>query len=153
MIGDDPSATVVIMDNGSEVFRDNCFDSEIAEFTFARRPFTAAECLNVNGMTFTFGGDTEWARVLDGEAHDVDAALRSGSISDNQKVVLETKVSGAGTISFWWKSSSEIFRDWPLDIVSFTVDGVEQSWLGGVKDWTNIVIDITGSLSLPGSLI
>ena len=100
MIGDDPSATVVITDNGSEVFRDNCFDSEIAEFTFARRPFTAAECLNVNGMTFTFGGDTEWARVLDGEAHDGDAALRSGAISDNQKVVLETKVSGAGTISF-----------------------------------------------------
>ena len=43
MIGDDPSATVVITDNGSEVFRDNCFDSEVAEFTFARRPYSIAE--------------------------------------------------------------------------------------------------------------
>ena len=100
MIGDDPSATVVITDNGSEVFRDNYFDSDVAEFSFTRRPYSIAECLNASGLTFTLSGDSEQARVLDGEAHDGDAALRSGAISDNQKVVLETKVSGAGTISF-----------------------------------------------------
>ena len=126
--------------------RDNCFDSEVAEFTFTRRPYSAAECLNASGMTFALSGDAVWERVLDGAAHDGDAALKSGKISHNQEVVIETKVSGAGTISFWWKSSSEIFRDWKLDIVSFTVDGVEQAWLGGVKDWTNIVVDITGNV-------
>ena len=126
--------------------RDNCFDSEVAEFTFTRRPYSAAECLNASGMTFALSGDAVWERVLDGAAHDGDAALKSGKISHNQEVVIETKVSGAGTISFWWKSSSERFRDWKLDIVSFTVDGVEQAWLGGVKDWTNIVVDITGNV-------
>ena len=59
MIGDDPSATVVITDNGSEVFRDNCFDSKVAEFTFVRRPYSIAECLNASGLTFTLSGDSE----------------------------------------------------------------------------------------------
>ena len=80
--------------------RDNYFDSDVAEFSFTRRPYSIAECLNASGLTFTLSGDSEWVRVLDGEAHDGDAALRSGAVSDNQKVVLETKVSGAGTISF-----------------------------------------------------
>lgn len=123
--------------------RDNYFDSDIAEFTFTRRPYSAAECLNAGTMTFTMSGDAEWSRVLDEASHDGDAALKSGAISHGNLCTVETKVAGPGMISFWWKVSSEIFRDWPLDIVSFTVDGVEQAWLGGVKDWTNIVVDIT----------
>ena len=126
---------------------DNCFDSEVAEFTFTRRPFTAAECLNANDMTFTFGGDAEWYRVLDGAAHDGDAALRSGAISDGQESFIETKVNGPGEISFWWKASCEvIWNGVKFDYVSFTVDGVEQASLGGIsEDWTQVMVDITGN--------
>ena len=127
--------------------RDNCFDSEVAEFTFTRRPFTAAECLNANGMTFTLGGDAEWYRVLDGVAHDGDAALRSGVISDGQVSFVEMKVNGPGEIAFWWKSSCEvIYNGMKFDHVSFTVDGVEQASLGGIsEDWTQVMVDITGN--------
>ena len=126
--------------------RDNCFDSEVAEFTFTRRPFTAVECLNANGMTFTLGGDAEWYRVLDGAAHDGDAALRSGVISDVQESFIETKVNGPGEISFWWKAScEEIWNGMKFDYVSFTVDGVEQVSLGGISEWTLVTVDIPGN--------
>ena len=127
--------------------RDNCFDSEAAEFTFTRRPYSAAECLNVNGLTFALGGDAEWERVLDDKAYDGDTALRSGVISDGQSSFIETKVTGPGAISFWWKSSCEtIWNGMKFDYVSFTVDGVEQDFLGGIsEDWTQVTINITGN--------
>jgi hypothetical protein len=126
--------------------RENCFDSEVAEFSFTRRPYSAAECLNANGMTFTHGGDVEWSRVLDGDAHDGDAAMRSGAITDNQACFIETKVSGAGTISFWWKSSCEvIFNGMKFDYASFAVDGIERECLAGVGEWTKVSVEITGS--------
>ena len=126
--------------------RENCFDSGVAEFSFTRRPYSAAECLNANGMTFTLGGDVEWSRVLDGDAHDGDAAMRSGAITDNQACFIETKVSGAGTISFWWKSSCEvIFNGMKFDYASFSVDGIERECLAGVGEWTNVSVEIAGS--------
>ncbi|MBR3822977.1 MAG: leucine-rich repeat protein [Kiritimatiellae bacterium] len=126
--------------------RENCFDSEVAEFSFTRRPYSAAECLNANGMMFTLSGDVEWSRVLDGDAHDGDAAMRSGAITDNQACFIETKVSGAGTISFWWKSSCEvIFNGMKFDYASFAVDGIERECLAGVGEWTNVSVEIAGS--------
>ena len=125
--------------------RDNCFDSEVAEFTFTRRPFTAAECLNANGMIFAVGGDADWTRVLGDASHDGDVALRSGVISDGQSSFIETKVDGSGTISFWWKSSCEtIWNGMKFDYVSFTVDGVEQDFLGGDSDWTYVTVNVSG---------
>ena len=127
--------------------RDNCFNSEVAEFTFTRRPYSAAECLNANGMIFAVGGDADWTRVLGDASHDGDAALRSGVISDGQSSFIETKVTGPGTISFWWKSSCEtIWNGMKFDYVSFTVDGVEQDFLGGIsEDWTQVTVNITGN--------
>ena len=54
------------------------------------------------------------------------------------------RVIGAGQIGFWWKTSSEISRNRKYDYVAFLVDGVEQSWLGGEKDWTNGVFSVSG---------
>ena len=126
--------------------RDNYFDSEVAEFSFTRKPFTTAECLNINGLVFTLTGDVEWIRVLGDAAHDGDAALKSGAISDNQKSIIETKVSGPGTIAFWWKSScEEIWNGMKFDHISFTVDGVEQVSLGGISEWTLVTVDIPGN--------
>ena len=131
--------------------RDNYFDSEVAEFTFTRRPYSISECLNVNGLVFTLSGDAEWTRVLGDAAHDRDAALQSGKISDNQKSVIETTVYGPGTISFWWKTSCQKeFKGNKLDYVSFIdcfndVDS-EKAYLAGIsEEWTQITVDITES--------
>jgi len=125
--------------------KDNYFDSQIAEFSFTRKPHSVAECLNVAGVTVSpDSGDAAWGRVLGEAAHDGVAAMRSGAIGDGETSSVEMTVVGAGEIGFWWKSSSEISRNRKFDYVSFLIDGEEQSWLGGVKDWTNEVFSVTG---------
>lgn len=125
--------------------KDDYFDSSIAAFSFSRKPYSAAECINVNGKTVSTGGnDMAWWRVLGDAAHDGVAALRSGEIGDGESSSIEMTVDGAGEISFWWKSSSEISRNRKFDYVSFLIDDVEHSWLGGEKGWTNEVHAVSG---------
>ena len=71
--------------------------------------------------------------------------MRSGVIGDSGTSSIEMTVEGTGEIGFWWKSSSEISRNRKYDYVSFLIDGEEQSWLGGEKDWTNEVFTVSGS--------
>ena len=125
--------------------KDDYFDSPVTEFSFTRKPFSVAECLNIEGRKVsTDGGDTAWFRVLDAAAHDGEAALRSGVIDDSGTSSVEMTVRGAGEISFWWKVSSEISRNRKYDYVSFLIDGEEQSWLGGEVEWTNEVFAVSG---------
>ncbi len=125
--------------------KDNYFDSPVADFSFTRKPYSAAECLNAEGTFATGGSDVAWRRVLGETAHDGVAAMRSGVIGDSGTSSIEMTVEGAGEIGFWWKSSSEISRNRKYDYVSFLIDGEEQSWLGGEKDWTNEVFTVSGS--------
>ena len=125
--------------------KDNYFDSDIAAFSFNRKPYSAAECLNADGKTVSTGdNDTAWVRVLGEAAHDGVAALRSGEIGDGESSTIEMTVDGAGEIGYWWKSSSEISRNRKYDYVSFLIDGVEHGWLGGEKGWTNEVFSVSG---------
>jgi hypothetical protein len=64
--------------------------------------------------------------------HDGQGAARSGFISHNQSSTMETTVTGPGTVSYWWKVSSEY-----SDPLVFLVDGVYQSHISGEVDWTN----------------
>lgn len=125
--------------------RDNYFDSEVATFSFTRRPYSAAECLGVNGFSVVTEGDAPWYRVQGDSAHDGESALQSGSIGEGGSSVIEMTVYGKGTISFWWKSSShDNNRNRKYDYVSFEVDDLgEQAWLGGEKDWVNVTYDVT----------
>ena len=124
--------------------RDNYFDSPVATFTFKRLPYSAAECLNIDFCEALNGGDSNWFRVLGDEAHDGVAALRSGVIEDGGLTWVSATVVGEGTISFWWKTSSELVRK-TKDYVSFLVDDVEQAWMAGITDWSNVVCNITGT--------
>ena len=125
--------------------KDDFFDSPVAEFSFTRKPYGAAECLDaVGGAVSTGGEDAPWTRVLGEAAHDGVAAMRSGEIGDNGTSTVAMSVNGAGEVGFWWKVSSEISHNRKLDYVSFMVDGEELSWLGGDKGWTNEVHAVTG---------
>lgn len=127
--------------------KDDCFDSAVAEFSFTRKPYSEAECLNADGKTVSTGGvDAKWERVLGGSAHDGVAALRSGTIGDGETSTVEMTVEGAGQIAFWWKVSSEreTVRPQRYDYVSFLIDDAEQKWLGGEKNWTNEVFAVSG---------
>jgi hypothetical protein len=60
-------------------------------------------------------------------SHDGVDAGRSGEIADGQSSELTTQVSGPGTLSFWWKVSSEADHDF----LRFSVDGVLQDRISG----------------------
>jgi len=125
--------------------KDNCFDSDVAEFAFTRYPYSAAECLNAGGKTISTGiEDAAWVRVLGEAAHDGIAALRSGAIGDGESSTIEMAVEGQGNISFLWKVSSEISHSRKFDYVSFLIDGVEKKWIGGETEWARVNCTIDG---------
>jgi hypothetical protein len=64
--------------------------------------------------------------------HDGDAAAQTPALTDNQSCLLQTAVYGPGTLSFWWKVSSEE----GFDILSFWDDGGRsRADISGEVDW------------------
>lgn len=64
-------------------------------------------------------------------AHDGVDAAQSGTISDGTAVSAQTGITGPGTLSFWWKVSSETNKDY----LKFFVEGVQQVRISGEADW------------------
>ena len=124
--------------------RNDYFDSDVTVFSFGRQPAGLADCINASGRAVTTNGVAGWTCVFGDVAHDGVAALRSGATGDSEFSVVEMTASGAGEISFWWKSSSEINGSSKCDYVSFLIDDEEASWLGGEKDWTNETFSVVG---------
>ena len=125
--------------------RDNYFDSDIATFSFTRRPYSLSECLGTDGAAVATGGDSAWGRVLGGGAYDGVAALKSGTLGDSQTNWVQITVSGPGTISFWWKVSSEgANRGRRRDGCTFSIDGVEVAYSDGTTNvWTQMTIEVS----------
>jgi hypothetical protein len=87
---------------------------------------------------WSVGGDANWVNSDDG-------SLRSGAIADGECSWLDMKIVGEGSVSFRWKSSSEMSNGEKCDYVSFQVDGKEFAWLDGETDWTDVVCDVEGA--------
>ena len=104
---------------------------------------TLGDYVNCPRFEFRTSGGAEWAgdRQI---SHDGIASLRSGKIDHNGTTVVELDVMGEGRIGFWWKVSSEEFRQLKIDYVSFKIDGIEQAWIGGEVDWTNVAFNVVG---------
>ena len=102
-----------------------------------------SEALDAPELAFATGGDAEW--TAQGEtAHGGGSALKSGAIGDGQESWVEASVDGAGTVSFWWKASSEHYRQYVIDYAAFSVDGQERLRIGGEQDWTNATVQVEG---------
>ena len=102
-----------------------------------------SDAVDAPGLEFTTGGDAGWT-AQDETAHCGGSALRSGAIGDMQESWVEASVDGAGEVSFWWKASSERYRQYAIDYAKFTVDGQERLRIGGDQDWTNAVVAVEG---------
>src|SRR5690606_12306965 len=60
-------------------------------------------------------------------------ALQSGVTAHSGETWVQTTVTGPGTLTFWWKVSSESDYDW----LEFSIDGTLQSGrISGNVDWT-----------------
>ena len=63
--------------------------------------------------------------------HDGTGAAESGAVGDGLGTWMQTTVIGPGTISFWWKVSSETNKDF----LRFSVGGSEKARISGEVDW------------------
>lgn len=107
-------------------------------------PSAPPESLDValDNATLTFGtdGDTPWF-VQSEVSHSGGSAARSGTIDHGGETRLTTTVSGPGTLSFWWKVSSEQ----GYDKLSISVDDVERADISGEQGWAQKTVPVTGS--------
>ncbi|MCP4450504.1 MAG: hypothetical protein GY809_03510, partial [Planctomycetes bacterium] len=90
--------------------------------------------------SFTAGDTVGWYSQTAVVQDDGDAA-QSKSLGHNQDAVMQTTVTGAGTVSFDWKVSSE--ADW--DFLEFYVDGEMLDQVAGEVDWHQMTYAVTGA--------
>jgi hypothetical protein len=96
-----------------------------------------ANALNSDGTVHYFTwGSMPWS-VQSSTTHDGVTAMQSGAIGHSQTSVIEAVIEGIGTLSFWWKVSSEL----GYDFLRFYVDGVEQDSLSGEVDWQQVTVN------------
>ena len=105
-------------------------------------PMLLGQALDNTSLTWTSGGNTNttsWIglanlAVLGGVtnlAHDGVDSAQNGAIFHRQESWMETTVTGATNVSFWWKVSSEA----SFDFLEFSIDGVSMSEISGELDW------------------
>ncbi len=98
-----------------------------------------SEAMDTN-LSFTTGGNADWFSQTTTSRYDGDAA-QSGDISRRQESWMQTTVSGAGTVKFYWKVSSE--ED--FDFLEFYIDGSLQDRISGSVHWEQQTYTISTS--------
>ena len=104
---------------------------------------TPATALDTTGLTWTAGGNSPWTGQT-ATTHDAVDAAQSGASGHNQESWIETTVTGSGTLTFWWKVSSES----GYDFLRFTLDGAEvasAAAISGSVDWVQKTVSIGGT--------
>ena len=86
--------------------------------------------LDCPGLSSTTGGDLPWLGQTC-VAHDGPSAARSGPIEANGQSWIEANLPVAGTLTFWWKVSSES----GYDFLNFSINGVQQTNISGEVAW------------------
>ncbi|MBP5786921.1 MAG: InlB B-repeat-containing protein, partial [Kiritimatiellae bacterium] len=97
--------------------------------------------LDNTSLYFTTDGSEPWYGQTSVSHDGVDAA-HSGGIADSQNSSMQTTVTGPGTVSFWWKVSSE--ENW--DKLEFVVDGEQKAVISGTNGgWSQVSSAVSGS--------
>jgi hypothetical protein len=98
----------------------------------ASQSIDLAEALDQPAWSFVLGGEGAWSGQGD-TTHDASDAAQNGATGDNEFASLSSTVTfpADGTISFWWKVSSEEH----FDFLRFFIDGKPQAEVSGAVDW------------------
>jgi hypothetical protein len=102
---------------------DNVAFSPSAEYPLA----TALDNAN---LVFLTGGYAPWFRQTT-NTHDGFDAAQSCPISDGQESWMQTSVAGPGTLSFWWRVSSQLSHDYLEYYLDDVLQGSSRSGSGG----------------------
>jgi hypothetical protein len=98
------------------------------------------EAVDARYLSWSFenSGNWYWQNSI---THDAEDAARSADIFPLQSATLRTFVTGPGTLSFWWRVSSEA----GYDFLRFTLDGVQQGsapQISGAVAWQQRTVSI-----------
>lgn len=85
------------------------------------------------------GGNRWWA-TQNSLSHDGTDALQTGPLGDSMQTWVEAMAFGPGTLSFWWRVSSEE----PWDTLTFLIDGAEQARTYGITgSWAFVTANLS----------
>ncbi|MCX7008820.1 MAG: VCBS repeat-containing protein [Kiritimatiellaeota bacterium] len=104
-----------------------------ATFTFSPLSLTLGKALNATNLVWQTGGFGNWSPTT-AVSHD-GQAVQSGAVYGSQYSWIQTIVKGPGSLSFWWKISSE-----STDALRFTVNGQLQAQIVTSTDWQQYVL-------------
>ena len=129
--------------DGSVVYANGASIAPNADITLYAK-WTSAVSLSTAvdnpSLTFTTGGSADWEATTD-ESYAGGSSAKSGAISDSQTTWMQTEVSGEGTLSFWYKVSSE--SGW--DKLIFYIDGVQMDAKSGTDGWAQLEYTLTNN--------
>jgi hypothetical protein len=74
------------------------------------------------------------------DAKDRKVSMTTPALGNSQKSSLTALVEGAGSLSFYWKTSSEEF----FDVLALYVDGKFVTSISGETGWSTFSIDVSG---------
>jgi alpha-tubulin suppressor-like RCC1 family protein len=114
--------------------------SKAAQLNIVSAPYngTLAAALNATNLIWNSSStNAPWFAEIS-TTHDREAAAQSGHISDSQQSTLQTTVTGPGTLTFWWKVSSEE----NFDFLEFFVDATNVANISGEVDWQQMTFAI-----------
>ena len=93
-------------------------------------PVALDVALDNSQLTWTTSGDGNWIGQTV-TSYDGEDSAQSGEITHSQETVLQTTLTGPGTLNFHWKVSSEANYDY----LRFYIDGTQQASRSGSVDW------------------
>lgn len=96
--------------------------------------------LDNTALAFGTDGNASWF-VQSDAFHSGGSAARSGAVGRGGVTRLTTTVSGTGTLSFWWKVSSET----GYDTLTVSVDGEDVAVIFGEQEWERVSIPVKGA--------
>jgi hypothetical protein len=120
---------VQLSDEGNySVFVSNSIGTTISSDAFLK-VIDLGRALNGTNLVWTTDPSAAWSA----ETSDTldEAAGQSGQIFDGQQSTLETTVTGPGTLTFWWKVSSEAGHDF----LSFAINDAPAASISGAVGW------------------
>ena len=96
-------------------------------------PVPLSTALDNASLTFTTGGSTNWVGGVTNQFYYGGSSAQSGAITHSQSTWMQTTVSGPGTLSFWYKVSSESV----CDKLIFYIDGTNRLTKSGtsISSW------------------
>lgn len=107
--------------------------------------WTLTDALDTKGTGLSWNDDGSWFGEFSIDSHDGLDAARSKVIGHSESTSLHTNVTGPGTLTFWWKVSSETNYDY----LRFYVNETEQPEaiaISGSPGWQQVTMTIPSGL-------